>query len=29
MDSGASFHATHGSEALQNLIIGDFGKVRL
>ena len=29
MDSGASFHATHNSEALQNLVIGDFGKVRL
>lgn len=29
MDSGASFHATHSSEALQNLVIGDFGKVRL
>ncbi|KAK7333642.1 hypothetical protein VNO80_30419 [Phaseolus coccineus] len=26
MDSGSSFHATHSSEALQNLIIGDFGK---
>ncbi|VFQ69302.1 unnamed protein product [Cuscuta campestris] len=29
MDSGASFHATHSGEALQNLVIGDFGKVRL
>ena len=29
MDSGASFHTTHNSEALQNLVIGDFGKVRL
>ncbi|VFQ61284.1 unnamed protein product [Cuscuta campestris] len=29
MDSGASFHATHSSEALQNLVVGDFGKVRL
>ncbi|VFQ58507.1 unnamed protein product [Cuscuta campestris] len=29
MDSGASFHATHIGEALQNLVIGDFGKVRL
>jgi len=29
MASGASFHATHNSEALQNLVIGDFGKVRL
>jgi len=29
MDSGASFHATHNSEALQNLVIEDFGKVRL
>jgi len=29
MDSGASFHATHSSEALQNLVIEDFGKVRL
>ncbi|KAK1430235.1 hypothetical protein QVD17_12833 [Tagetes erecta] len=29
MDSGASFHATHSSEALQNLKEGDFGKVRL
>ena len=29
MDSGASFHATHNSEALNNLVIGDFGKVRL
>ena len=29
MDSGASFHATHNSEALQNLVIGNFGKVRL
>ena len=29
MDFGASFHATHNSEALQNLVIGDFGKVRL
>ena len=23
MDSSASFHATHNSEALQNLVIGD------
>ncbi|VFQ74902.1 unnamed protein product [Cuscuta campestris] len=29
MDSGASFHATHSNEALQNLVVGDFGKVRL
>jgi len=29
MDFGASFHTTHNSEALQNLVIGDFGKVRL
>ncbi|VFQ61406.1 unnamed protein product [Cuscuta campestris] len=29
MDYGASFHATHNSEALQNLVIGDFRKVRL
>ena len=29
MASGASFHATHNSEALHNLVIGDFGKVRL
>ncbi|VFQ69284.1 unnamed protein product [Cuscuta campestris] len=29
MDSGASFHATHSGEALQNLVIKDFGKVRL
>jgi len=29
MDYGASFHATHNNEALQNLVIGDFGKVRL
>ncbi|VFQ91262.1 unnamed protein product [Cuscuta campestris] len=29
MDSGASFHATHSGEALQNLVIRDFGKVRL
>ena len=29
MDSGASFHVTHSSEALQNLVIRDFGKVRL
>ena len=29
MDSGASFHATHRSEALRNLKVGDFGKVRL
>jgi len=29
MDSSASFHATHNSEALQNLTIGDFGKVTL
>ncbi|VFQ89958.1 unnamed protein product [Cuscuta campestris] len=28
-DSGASFHATHSGEALQNLVVGDFGKVRL
>ncbi|VFQ79110.1 unnamed protein product [Cuscuta campestris] len=26
MDSGASFHATHSGEALQNLVIRDFGK---
>ncbi|VFQ70683.1 unnamed protein product, partial [Cuscuta campestris] len=26
MDSGASFHATHSGEALQNLVVGDFGK---
>ncbi|KAI3816312.1 hypothetical protein L1987_16005 [Smallanthus sonchifolius] len=29
MDSGASFHATHSNEALQNLKEGDFGKVKL
>ncbi|VFQ64711.1 unnamed protein product [Cuscuta campestris] len=29
MDSGASFHATHSGEALQNLVVVDFGKVRL
>ncbi|VFQ98428.1 unnamed protein product [Cuscuta campestris] len=29
MDSGASFHATHSGEVLQNLVVGDFGKVRL
>jgi len=29
MDFGASFHATHRSEPLQNLVIGDFEKVRL
>ncbi|VFQ60480.1 unnamed protein product [Cuscuta campestris] len=29
MDSGASFHVTHSSEALQNLVIGDFRKLRL
>ncbi|VFQ72278.1 unnamed protein product [Cuscuta campestris] len=29
MNSVASFHATHRYEALQNLVIGDFGKVRL
>ncbi|VFQ70407.1 unnamed protein product [Cuscuta campestris] len=29
MDSGASYHATHSGEALQNLVIRDFGKVRL
>ncbi|KAM0029630.1 putative RNA-directed DNA polymerase [Helianthus debilis subsp. tardiflorus] len=29
MDSGASFHATHSSEALRNLKESDFGKVRL
>ena len=29
MDFGASFHVTHISEALKNLVIGDFGKVRL
>jgi len=29
MDFGASFHATQSSEALQNLVIGDFEKVRL
>ncbi|VFQ97412.1 unnamed protein product [Cuscuta campestris] len=28
-DSGASSHATHNGEALQNLVFGDFGKVRL
>ncbi|VFQ67221.1 unnamed protein product [Cuscuta campestris] len=28
-DSGASFHATHSGEALQNLVVGDFRKVRL
>ncbi|VFQ66942.1 unnamed protein product [Cuscuta campestris] len=26
MDSGASFHATHSGETLQNLVVGDFGK---
>ncbi|VFQ92905.1 unnamed protein product [Cuscuta campestris] len=26
IDSGASFHATHSGEALQNLVVGDFGK---
>ncbi|VFQ77420.1 unnamed protein product [Cuscuta campestris] len=29
IDSGTSFHATHSGEALQNLVVGDFGKVRL
>ncbi|VFQ90194.1 unnamed protein product [Cuscuta campestris] len=29
IDSGASYHATHSGEELQNLVIGDFGKVRL
>ncbi|VFQ79644.1 unnamed protein product [Cuscuta campestris] len=29
MDSGASFHATHSGEALQNLVVGDFRKVQL
>ena len=29
MDYGASFHATKNSETLPNLVIGDFGKVRL
>lgn len=29
MDSGASFHATHDSETLKNLKVGDFGKVKL
>jgi len=29
MDSGVSFHATQSNEALQNLVIGDFEKVRL
>ncbi|XP_021971360.2 cysteine-rich receptor-like protein kinase 2 [Helianthus annuus] len=29
MDFGASFHATHSSEALHNLIEGDFRKVKL
>ncbi|VFR00607.1 unnamed protein product [Cuscuta campestris] len=29
MDSGASFHATHSDEVLQNLVVRDFGKVRL
>ena len=29
MDFSASFHVTTNSEALQNLVIGDFGKVRL
>ena len=29
MDSAVSFYATYNSEALQNLAIGDFGKVRL
>ena len=29
MDFGVSFHATHNSETLQNLVIGDFGNVRL
>ncbi|VFR01100.1 unnamed protein product [Cuscuta campestris] len=27
MDYGASFHATHSGEALQNLVIRDFGKL--
>ncbi|VFQ96458.1 unnamed protein product [Cuscuta campestris] len=26
MDSSASFHATHSGEALQNLVVGDFGR---
>jgi len=29
MDYGVLFHATHNSETLQNLVIGNFGKVRL
>jgi len=29
MDSGVSFHATHNTEALHNLVIWDFGNVRL
>jgi hypothetical protein len=29
MDSGASFHVTHCNEAMKNLKLGDFGKVRL
>ncbi|KAD3336468.1 hypothetical protein E3N88_31987 [Mikania micrantha] len=29
MDYGALFHATHSSELMKNLKIGDFGKVRL
>ncbi|VFQ80704.1 unnamed protein product [Cuscuta campestris] len=29
MDSGTSLHATHNGEALQNLVIRDFGKIRL
>jgi len=29
IDSGVSFHATHNSEVLHNLVIGDFGKVKL
>ncbi|KAJ0466492.1 hypothetical protein HanRHA438_Chr14g0631571 [Helianthus annuus] len=29
MDSGASFHATHSSEALRSLNVGDFGKAQL
>ncbi|VFQ60179.1 unnamed protein product [Cuscuta campestris] len=29
IDSGASFHATHSGEELQNLVVGDFGNVRL
>ncbi|VFQ99128.1 unnamed protein product [Cuscuta campestris] len=29
MGFGASFHATHSGEVLQNLVVRDFGKVRL